>query len=156
MRVEMARHTQSWRRPCLLMSGLMVALGIGSQRLEGCGPDFPNWILSQGDKAVLVAPEAHFATELFRMKLARPRVRANPPELPNNYAAQSRAVELADLRRALKQAGVAPSAAEPIIARHERQRQLLEEAHDAQEVWDNSHSGEASSSATERPLFPAL
>jgi LysM repeat protein len=92
-----------------------------------CGPDFPNWLLTQGDQAVLVAPEGNFAAELARMDLGRMRLRALPPEPASSYFAQSTQAELADLRRALKQADTPDEVLNRICTEHQRQRRQLEQ-----------------------------
>ena len=120
---------------------LVIAL-VGVNRADGCGPEFPNWLFTQGDKAVLVAPEGNFAAELARMNLGRPRVRAVPPETAGGHAAQSVAAELADLRRALKQAKVPDEEAGRICSEQERERRRLVELVEAQKARKESHSAE--------------
>ena len=117
-------------------------------------------MLAQGDKAVLVAPEGNFAAELARLNLGRPRVLAIPPEESSGYTAQSIDAELADLRRALKQAGTTPDEISRICSEHERQRRLLAQAVEAQQGWEDSNSvADTQTDANEpprrtRPVFP--
>ncbi len=134
---------------------------IGAKQVGGCGPDFPNWLLTQGDQAMLVAPEGNFPAELALMNLGRPAVRAIPPEPHGGYAAQSAEAELADLRQALKLAGTPGPEAGLICAEHRRQRQRLAEAGQAQRDWAGSHSDNAEDSTTKEdppqtapPVFP--
>src|SRR5512142_582465 len=89
----------------VLSAAMRLVFASLSNHAHACGPDFPNWLLTQGDQAVLVAPEGNFAAELARMNLGHAPFRAIPPEGRDRYAAQSIEAELADLRRALKQAG---------------------------------------------------
>jgi LysM repeat protein len=133
---------------------------IGLNQSSGCGPDFPNWLLALGDKAVLVAPEGNFASELARMNLGRPRVLAIPAEESGGYTAQSIGAELGDLRRALKQAGKATNEVTRICDEHENQRRLLAGAVEAHQSWDDSNPvADAQADAGEqprktKPLFP--
>jgi hypothetical protein len=154
------RRARFSRQQYTLAAGILLIGTIGSNRSNGCGPDFPNWLLAQGDQAVLVAPEGNFAAELARMNLGRPRVLAIPPEEPFNYTAQSISAEVADLRRALKQAGTAPEEVTRICSEHEHQRRLLAEAVGAQQGWEDSNSvADTQTDADEqprktRPVFP--
>lgn len=117
-------------------------------------------MLALGDRAVLVAPEGNFASELARMNLGRPRVLAIPPEQPGGYTAQSIDAELADLRRALKKARKAPDEATRICDEHEHQRRQLAAAVEAQQGWDDSNPvAESQTDAGEqprrtKPVFP--
>jgi hypothetical protein len=104
----------------------------------GCGPEFPNWLLAQGDQAVLVAPEANFAVELASMDLGRPRFHAIPLKEKRDYDGQSAEAELADLRKALKQAGTTAAEIERICNEHEQQRQHLAEFLQGYERWELS------------------
>src|SRR5579883_3100616 len=158
-----------WQRGTLSLVQSVHAIGVllicayVSNLARGCGPDFPNWLLAQGDQAVLVAPEGNFAAELSRMNLGRTRVRAIPPEQRGGYAAQSLEAELSDLRKALKQAGTPPADADFICNEHQRQRQILAEAIQAHRTWEDSHSdngnnstaGDESSKAV-APVFPEI
>lgn len=110
---------------------------------------------------MLVAPEGNFAAELARMNLGRPRVLAIPPEA-FNYTAQSIDAEVADLRRALKQAGTSTNELTRICTEHEHQRHLLADAVQAQQTWDESHSAADEPSVDSdqpqkvRPVFSAV
>ena len=82
--------------------GLAVVFWIGSNQLFACGLNFPNNLLDQGDKAVLVAPIADFYRELERMKLVETRFRAVPAG--SGFASQAVDAEAEDLGKALKKA----------------------------------------------------
>jgi hypothetical protein len=122
-----------------------------SNHVKGCGPDFPNWLLSLGDHAVLVAPEGSFAAELARMDLVPTRFLAIPPERTESYSDQSLDADLADLRRALKQSGMAEAEAGLICSEHQGQRKLLAEAIEARRGWEESHQNQDSSGQTADP-----
>jgi LysM repeat protein len=154
-----------WRRGRLstsvLAAGALLCFAMISNQANACGPDFPNWLLTQGDQAVLVAPEGNFAAELAHMNLGRARVRAIPPEERGGYATQSLEAELADLRRVLKQAGTPSSEASLICSEHQRQREFLAAAIEARRTWEDSHSQSADDSVardgsaqTTPPAFP--
>jgi len=103
------------------------------QSAAACGPDFPNWLLADGDHAVLAAPNGNFAAELARMNLGRPRIRAVAPETANGYVsssqylAQSAEAELADLRLALKRGQATEAETSRICREHQAQRRQLAE-----------------------------
>jgi hypothetical protein len=112
---------------------------------------------------VLVAPEGNFASELARMNFGQSRVRAMPPEVPGGYGAQSMEAELAELRRALKQAGTQASESSLICSEHQRQRELLTQAIEAHRAWEDSHSKNAGGSTAGNespqatgPVFPSV
>jgi LysM repeat protein len=123
----------------------VVLMGAGPA--PGCGPDFPNWLLAQGDQSVLVAPEGDFAAELAHVNLGRTRVHAVPLQGTAGYSEQSTEAELADLRKALKQANVPDAEAGRIINEHQRQRQQLAEFIDARQNWRESNGGEPDDAA---------
>ncbi len=143
-----------------MSAGVLLLALAGFQPAEACGPDFPNWLLSEGDQAVLVAPQGDFAAELARMNLARPRVHAIAPKIPGAYSAQSLEADLADLRRALKQAGTPDPAATIVCSEHQRQRELINDWIDARRAWKESHPNEgglsADSSQPAGPVFPSV
>jgi len=120
-------------------AGILVIAAMGLYHADGCGPDFPNWLLTQGDRAVLVAPEGNFAAELARMNLGRTRIRAVPPDAASGYVAQSMEAELADLRRSLKQVKTPGGEVSRICSEHERQRRQLAEFVEGQQGWKESH-----------------
>lgn len=147
----------------VLAAGVLLSFALVSHPARACGPDFPNWLLAQGDQAVLVAPEGNFAAELARMNLGRARVRAIPPEARGGYATQSLQAELADLRRALKQAGAPAPEAGRICGDHQRQRELLAAAIEAHRAWEESHAAATDAATAEDepaqatpPAFPYL
>src|ERR1051326_4103164 len=88
------------RSPVVLCSCSLVVL----QHLFACGPEFPNWLLDQGDEALLAAPIANFDGELDRIKLPQPKFRA--VVATNDYLTQSTEADLADLRAALRKTGM--------------------------------------------------
>jgi len=135
MGAEMSRRMRLYSRQYRIASGILFIAATGLYHAEGCGPDFPNWLLTQGDQAVLVAPEGNFAAELARMNLGRARTRAVPPDAVGAYAAQSVEAELADLRKALKQAKTPDADVSRICNEHERQRRQLAEFVERQQGW---------------------
>ena len=127
-----------------LAAFLLLGASISNQ-VKGCGPDFPNWLLSLGDHAVLVAPEGSFGAELARMDLVPARFLAIPPGRTESYSEQSMEADLADLRRALKQSGMAEAEAGGICSEHQGQRKLRVEAIEARRAWEESHQNQDSS-----------
>jgi len=156
LRRRFSRSQQSFAACLLLIAAVL------SDQANGCGPDFPNWLLTQGDQAVLVAPEGNFAAELARINLGLSRIRAIPPDLTGDYTSQSVAAELADLRRALKQLGTPSGNVDLICEDHQHQRKLLVEGIEARQSWEVTHPANASAedSASDgessSPVFPAV
>ena len=136
---EIGRRRRVYLRTYQFAAGTLIVAATGLNPAAGCGPDFPNWLLANGDQAVLIAPEGNFAAELASMSLGRARVRAIPPDSNQDYAKQSTESELADLRNALKQAGTLDSEASRICVEHERQRRQLAEFIEVQQIWKKSH-----------------
>jgi len=89
---------------------------------RACGPFFPNWLLADADRSVLVAPAGLFSKELERMDLIQPAHRAKPAV---NQPRQTVNVERADLRLALEQIGVAAEQREITLKRHAAERQKI-------------------------------
>jgi hypothetical protein len=137
--VNTSRHYGVVFHRSLSAAVLLLAASVGLHRASGCGPDFPNWLLSQGDQAVLVAPKGNFAAELARLKLGRPAVRAVPPGEQQICFDQSTEAEVADLRKALKQAKTGAGEVSRICLEHERERVRLSEFIDAVGQWRFSH-----------------
>src|SRR4051812_36025619 len=106
----------------------ILVIWIGSCQSFGCGPYFPNVLLTS-DGAILVAPEADFERELLRMNLIQSRFHAC--RTTNEHFVQTIDVELADLRAALMRNQVAD--AETIIRNHQIERALIEPFADANE-----------------------
>ena len=102
-----------------------VWLALGVSAVLACGPDFPNMLLSQGDRAVLVAPVANFQREIDRMQLAKSRYKYKAPA---EGADESMLAEVADLREALRHAGKSKQELDEIVARHTEQRMELRNA----------------------------
>lgn len=94
-----------------LSLSFVLSLGFQVAPVQACGPEFPNNLLSGGDAAVLIAPQASFARELVRMKLVPSRFQAS--ETTNSFATEATIAELADLASALKKSELAsPQCAE--------------------------------------------
>src|SRR2546427_5464985 len=140
MGAEVSRVMGFYSRQYRIAAGIVVAAAIELYHAEGCLPGFPDWLLSQGDQAVLVAPEGNFAAELARMDVGRARVRAVTPETAGGYVAQSIEAELTDLHKALKQAKTPDPEISRICSEHERQRSQLAEFVERQQGWKQSHS----------------
>lgn len=70
-----------------------------SARVSACGPDFPNWLLSGGDAALLHAPFATFVAELARLRIES----VSRTSMSNNIAEDhgTLSAETADLKAAL-------------------------------------------------------
>jgi tetratricopeptide (TPR) repeat protein len=105
--------------------GLAVAFFLVSASVHPiypCGPSFPNWLLVDPDREALSAPQAMFDRELERMQLVKTARRARPSK---DYAKDTLAVELADLRLALDLAGVVPDARDRIVQGHRAEREKI-------------------------------
>ena len=75
------------------------AVAICAAVIWACGPDFPNMLLSEGDRAVQIAPIANFGREIKRLNQHRTPYKYVAP-LPDGDS--STVAELADLRMALQ------------------------------------------------------
>ena len=84
-------------------------------RCGACGPDFPNWLLSDGDNAVLRTPEAYFHKELQRMRLV---TTTNVARVSGDPKTNTVEMDLADLRKALELARKTGGEIESCIARY--------------------------------------
>lgn len=89
---------------------------------RGCGPFFPNSLLADPDLAALAAPNAVFELELERMRLIETNRRARPSK---DYAQDTLAAELEDLRQALDRAGVSSADRDRIVANHRLEREKI-------------------------------
>lgn len=119
---------------------------------NGCGPFFPNALLSSGDDALFTAPVADFRRELELLQLAPSRF--DHVAATNGYAAQTCDAELADLATALQRAQVPGVTAAPIIAAHRKNRDKLLRYVDEHDAWQ-SLSWMDDEPAAERPRGPA-
>jgi hypothetical protein len=140
---------------------LSVASNSGPNRLCACGPDFPNNLLSGGDAAVLVAPEASFARELLRMNLIPSRFQAI--QGAGNFSSEASTAESEDLTAALKGTGVSDETAELVRSAHAKVRFQLQEFVADRESWENSRpwvsdqeGGHPGDAPAPPPKFPKL
>lgn len=150
-----------WRRATARIIGVVL---VGLQSAAACGPDFPNWLLADGDHAVLAAPNGNFVAELARMNLGRPRVRAVPPETADGhiwesqYLAQSAEAELADLWLALKRGKSSEAEASRICREHQAQRRQLAELIEGDWLPNraeaDSFNGNATAAEASKPATP--
>lgn len=94
-----------------------------------CGPFFPSTVLDKGDASLFQSPVTVFRKVLDSLRLPPAEFKAVPsPRIPYHepdYAAQTLAAELADLRSA--------GASEAVITRHLQRRQLPENSNDYRE-----------------------
>lgn len=101
-------------------SALIASLIFATAALA-CGPWFPSTVLDKGDAGLLNTPVTSFRKILDSLGLPPPEFKAEPaPSIPyhgSDYAAQTVAAELADLR--------ASGVSEAVLARHLQRRQLL-------------------------------
>jgi hypothetical protein len=103
---------------------LAVALTLGWLGLTprvglACGPFFPNWMLAQGDSAVLASPETVFSKALERLLPPPTTTLADSAGYEPQRTLQA---EVADLKEALNKAGVAAGQRDAIVARHLAER----------------------------------
>ena len=110
------------QRPAWLGAFLAMSIGI-ILRCGACGPDFPNWLLSSGDDAVLRTPEAYFGKELQRMRLV---TTTNVARLSAHPKINTIEMDVADLRKALENAQKPDSEIESCIARFRAERWKLQ------------------------------
>src|SRR5690349_412889 len=80
-----------------------------------CGPDFPNMLLTQGDHAILAAPQANFSREIRRLLPAKSLYRYHAPR---KDGADSKEAELSDLSEALKARGDTEDQIAQLLDRH--------------------------------------
>ena len=134
VRHRLSARTLTFKVPCPVLAfwaGMILSVC-------ACGPDFPNFLLAEGDHAVLVAPEGDFAGELARMDLARTRVHAVPMvggRDAGDYAAQSADAEIADLHEVFARTKVGEEEANRIARQHRQERQKLAEFAEAKQFW---------------------
>jgi tetratricopeptide (TPR) repeat protein len=111
-----------------------LALAVALPAAWACGPSFPNWLLSDADRAALVAPVADFFREIARLKTTRqPPFRTQPPEA--SYAAQTADAELQDLRTALEQLGIPEERREVILREHAASRETVKRHQEGLREW---------------------
>jgi tetratricopeptide (TPR) repeat protein len=105
---------------CLLIASFLFA----NNRVEACGPNFPNMFLNRGDEAMLVAPRSSFYGEMELLHLPQARFQAVPST--NGYFEQTLEVDLSDLRKALE---TNPSLMQrrAILRDYQKARELLNE-----------------------------
>lgn len=140
----------------------LALLCLAANKLHACGPDFPNYILDEGDRDLLLAPVADFERELERMQLAPSRFSA--VETTNDsYAQDSIEAELGDLHRALKKAKVPAEEAERIFDAHAEGREKLKtflvekDAFAARPRWTLNSNGESENApGIAPPKFPEI
>ncbi len=111
-----------WTGP---LAAFLAVTALSVAVLLACGPDFPNMLLTLGDRAILTAPSANFARELQRMDLPPSRFRYQPPP-PSGDASQ--AAELADLRTALERSKLPVDEITLVLERHTVERLKLGDA----------------------------
>jgi len=122
---------------------------------RACGPDFPNsYLLEGGDRALLLAPTAHFRRELERLQLVTSLFDHLVPT--NGYAEQALDAEMADLAAALKRAKVTGVDAARIQAGHLLNRKKLARFVDAAESRGDSFEANGVEGSTERPAPPPV
>lgn len=107
------RKQAVWGRVSLLLLFWAALSG------QACGPDFPNWLLSDSDEAVSRAPQASFHLELERMRLA---ATTHTARVAADARADSAEADLADLRKALEQARVPEGEIERVVVSHRAER----------------------------------
>ena len=113
---------------------LALALLSLAATAHACGPFFPNNLLEQGDRALLAAPFANFASELGRLHLAPSRFEHLPAT--NGYAEQSFDGEMADLGAALKKAKVPGGEHDRIVEAHRVNREKLLKFQQQLDEWN--------------------
>lgn len=123
-----ARPRGAGRRPSrsavcgAALAAVFVLLAAWAPPAHACGPFFPNSLLADPDLAALAAPNAVFELELKRMRLVETNRRARPG---NDYARDTLAAELEDLRQALDRAGVSSEDRDRIVANHRLEREKI-------------------------------
>jgi hypothetical protein len=111
--IDTLRQTPVWL-------GALLWLLIGMAfRVDACGPDFPNWLLAEGDDAVLQVPEAYFRKELQRMRLVTTTKVARVTDDPERDTLE---MDLADLRQSLQATGLPVKQIESRLTRYRDER----------------------------------
>src|ERR1041385_2854079 len=134
----MLKCKNSSRTHSCCLATVVFLTGTLSNPAHACMPEQPIPLLMQGDGAVLASPQGSFAAELARMNLKRPRAYAVPPDKPDAYTSQSVEMDLADLRKALKQNKTPEEDINSICASHEEQRRILAARIDSKHGWYSS------------------
>lgn len=116
----------------LALAGMTV-IGCFALSAFACGPFFPNSLLDGGDSALLTAPVARFSSELARLELPAPKFKASITT--NDYATETIEGELADLRKALKEADGPSTDVPDILHRYRIEREKLLKYHKQKDVW---------------------
>ncbi|MCC6232718.1 MAG: hypothetical protein IT580_08745 [Verrucomicrobiales bacterium] len=112
------------RRPLFtaLATALVVLLAAGLAPLIACGPYFPNSLIESGDASVLQAPTASFSQELRRLRLEPPARLPYTAATAESDQDATLDAEIADLRRALGQAGLSQESQAELVLDFSRRR----------------------------------
>lgn len=136
----------------------LFLLALFFESAKGCGPDFPNSLLSGGDGVMLAAPVADFERELERLNLAPSRF--EHVSATNAYEQQTFNAELSDLAAALRKAKVSGEASARIIEGHRVNRTKLNDYVEACSNWEARSWMDRDDSSTSRrgpqPKFPSF
>jgi tetratricopeptide (TPR) repeat protein len=91
-----------------------------------CGPNFPNEMLDRGDEALLAAPIADFDRELLRIRPLPADIQASlTTNGPIDYTGHTIEADVADLRGALRKAGLSKAEGERIVLNYQDARVML-------------------------------
>jgi len=140
----------SRQRPTRLLALLLLLSGMAFHA-HACGPFFPNWLLAEGDTAVLRAPEAYFRVEIQRMRLV---TTTNVARVADNPERDTMEMDLADLRKALQATGMPAAQIESCLARHQAERLKLRDSSETQAVTDTNSPPVVVSSPQVTPGLP--
>lgn len=142
----MKRQTRRTHRFGWMRLLLVLWLG-GASPGTACGPDFPNWLLTDSE-AVLRKPEADFGQQIEWMRLV---TTTNVARLADDPVQDTVAMDLADLRRALRDKGTPDATIDTIVARYQVERM---KAHPQLRTGADSGSNSPSPARLEPPRVP--
>ncbi len=135
------------RRAAVFLATSLIALN----QAPACSPEFPSSVLQGDGLNLLRAPQGNFQFELERIKLDPPPFQALPPSEGVSHASQSKEIELADLRQALRRAKRPTEEINRLCRAHEGQRQLLSSFMEAAAGWDPEEEYRFASWRAKRP-----
>lgn len=104
--------TLQWMRALPLLLSAIAFHGLA------CGPDFPNWLLTDSE-AVLRKPEAYFGKELERMRLV---TTTNVAQTTDDPVRNTLEMDVADLRQALREKETPNARIQAVLARYQAER----------------------------------
>ncbi|HIG28774.1 MAG TPA: hypothetical protein EYQ50_13620 [Verrucomicrobiales bacterium] len=120
--------------------------------LWACGPWFPNWLLNDGDRAILRAPLVLFHRQIVRLNEAKEAgFKTLPPT--KGHAVQTMDGAMKDLKMALADQSISVDMQRSILSGHEISRQKIAKYRKAREVWEKGTPPWIDEPVDPAPLF---